>query len=69
MNYVVITLCKIVGIVCQQLRRFLTNMLVSSLFDPLIVSSIVVGAVVVVDTSGVFVVFVSSWLVFHDCLK
>lgn len=49
-------------------------MLVSSLFDPLIVSSIVVGAVVVVDTSVVvfvvvFVVFVSSWLVFHDCLK
>ena len=47
-------------------------MLVSSLFDPLIVSSIVVDAVVVVDTSGVFVVvfvvFV-SWLVFHDCLK
>ena len=49
-------------------------MLVSSLFDPLIVSSIVVGVVVVVDTFVgvfvvVFVVFVSSWLVFHDCLK
>ena len=42
----------------------LTNMLVSSLFDPLIVSSIVVGVVVVVDTSGVFVVVFGCFCVF-----